>query len=43
MFTGERNVNVSADGSTVQNIATHKAVMQKLADKGGIVPDSLRN
>ena len=39
----ELNVHASADGSAEQNIALHKAVMQKLADNGGIVPDSLRN
>ncbi len=32
-----------ADGSAEQNIALHKAVMAKLAENGGIVPDSLRN
>ena len=39
----ELNVHAAADGSAEQNIALHKAVMQKLADNGGIVPDSLRN
>jgi hypothetical protein len=39
----ELNVHASADGSAEQNVALHKAVMQKLADNGGIVPDSLRN
>jgi hypothetical protein len=39
----ELNVHASADGSAEQNIALHKTVMQKLADNGGIVPDSLRN
>jgi hypothetical protein len=39
----ELNVHASADGSAEQNIALHKAVMQKLADNGGIIPDSLRN
>ncbi|MFL5294747.1 MAG: DUF3597 domain-containing protein [Phenylobacterium sp.] len=38
----ELNVHVGADGSAEQNIALHKAVMQKLAENGGIVPDSLR-
>jgi len=42
-LAGELNVHVAADGSAEQNIALHKAVMQKLADNGGIVPDSLRN
>jgi hypothetical protein len=39
----ELDVHASADGSAEQNIALHKAVMQKLADNGGIVPDNLRN
>ena len=38
----ELNVHVGADGSAEENIALHKAVMRKLADNGGIVPDSLR-
>ncbi|RZL83630.1 MAG: DUF3597 family protein [Sphingomonas sp.] len=42
-LAGELNVHVAADGSAEQNIALHKAVMQKLADNGGVVPDSLRN
>ena len=42
-LAGELNVHAAADGSAEQNIALHKAVMQKLADNGGIVPDSLRN
>ncbi len=39
----EVNVHVGADGSAEQNIALHKAVMAKLAENGGVVPDSLRN
>lgn len=39
----ELNVHAGADGSAEQNIALHKAVMAKLADNGGVVPDSLRN
>ena len=39
----ELNVHVGADGSAEQNIALHKAVMAKLAENGGVVPDSLRN
>ncbi len=42
-LASELNVNAAADGSAEQNIALHKAVMQKLSDNGGIVPDSLRN
>ena len=39
----ELGVHAGEDGSAEQNIALHKAVMAKLADNGGIVPDSLRN
>ncbi|WP_294214125.1 DUF3597 domain-containing protein [uncultured Sphingomonas sp.] len=39
----ELGVHVGEDGSAEQNIALHKAVMAKLAENGGIVPDSLRN
>jgi 3-oxoacyl-ACP reductase-like protein len=39
----ELGVHEGADGSAEQNIALHRAVMQKLAENGGIVPDSLRN
>lgn len=39
---GELNVHAGADGSAEQNMALHKAVMQKLAENGGKVPDSLR-
>ena len=39
----ELDVHVGADGSAEENIALHKAVMAKLAENGGIVPDSLRN
>ncbi len=42
-LAAELNVHAAADGSAEQNVALHKAVMQKLADNGGIVPDSLRN
>ena len=38
----ELNVHAGADGSAEQNIALHKAVMQKLAENGGKVPDSLK-
>ena len=38
----EINVHVAADGSAEENIALHKAVMQKLAENGGKVPDSLK-
>jgi len=39
----ELNVHAGADGTAEQNIALQKAVMQKLAENGGQVPDSLRN
>jgi hypothetical protein len=34
--------HAGADGSAEENIALHKAVVQKLADNGGQAPDSLR-
>ncbi len=42
-LANELNVHVGADGSAEENIALHKAVMDKLAENGGIVPDSLRH
>ncbi|WP_093299224.1 DUF3597 domain-containing protein [Sphingomonas sp. NFR04] len=39
----ELDIHVGADGSAEQNIALHKAVMAKLAENGGVVPDSLLN
>jgi hypothetical protein len=39
----ELGVRAGDDGSAEQNIALHRAVMDKLAANGGIVPDSLRN
>jgi hypothetical protein len=42
-LAGELNVRVGEDGSAEQNIALHKAVMAKLAENGGVVPDTLRN
>ena len=39
----ELGVNAGEDGSAEQNIALHKAVMAKLAENGGVVPDSLRD
>jgi hypothetical protein len=38
----ELNVHAGADGSAEENIALHRAVMQKLAENGGVVPASLR-
>ena len=39
----ELGVRAGEDGSAAQNIALHEAVMKKLKDNGGIVPDSLRD
>jgi hypothetical protein len=39
----ELNVNAGAHGSAEQNIALHKAVMRKIAENGGKVPDSLKD
>lgn len=38
----ELSVRAGADGSAEENIALHKAVMQKLEENGGKVPDSLK-
>ncbi len=40
-LAGELNVHVAADGSAEENIALHKAVMQKLAENGGKIPGGL--
>lgn len=40
-LAGELNIHAGADGSAEQNIALHKAVMQKLAANGGKVPAEL--
>ena len=42
-LANELDVHAGDDGSAEQNIALHKAVMAKLAENGGMVPDSLRN
>lgn len=39
----ELGVHAGDNGSAEQNIALHRAVMDKLAANGGIVPDNLRN
>ena len=39
----ELGVNAGAHGSAEQNIALHKAVMKKLAENGGKVPDSMKD
>ncbi len=38
----ELNVHAGADGSAEENIALHKAVMQKLEENGGKVPASMK-
>jgi hypothetical protein len=42
-LAGELGVHAGADGTAEQNIALQKAVMAKLAENGGKVPDSLRH
>ena len=39
----ELNVNAGAHGSAEQNIALHKAVMRKIAENGGRVPESMQH
>ncbi|MFL5286025.1 MAG: DUF3597 domain-containing protein [Rhodopila sp.] len=39
----ELSVHAGADGTAEQNIALHRAVMQKLAENGGKIPDNLRH
>ena len=41
-LAAELNTHAGANGTAEQNIALHKAVMQKLADNGGKVPDSMK-
>lgn len=38
----ELSVHAGADGSAEQNMALHKAVVAKLAENGGKVPDSMK-
>ena len=42
-LANELNVHAGGDGTAEQNIALQKAVMNKLAENGGKVPDSLRH
>ncbi|MDR7192039.1 DUF3597 domain-containing protein [Luteimonas terrae] len=42
-LAAELAVNAGAHGSAEQNLALHKAVMHKLAENGGKVPDDLKN
>lgn len=39
----ELNVHAGAQGSAEQNMALHKAVVRKLEENGGKVPESMRN
>ncbi len=39
----ELNVNAGAHGSAEQNIALHKAVMRKVAENGGKVPEMMKS
>jgi hypothetical protein len=39
----ELGVHAGTDGSAEENIALHRAVMDKLAENGGVVPDTMRN
>lgn len=39
----ELGVRAGEDGSAEQNITLHRAVMTKLAENGGVVPDDLRD
>lgn len=41
-LANELNVHAGDDGTAKENIALHKAVMEKLAENGGKVPDSLK-
>ncbi len=42
-LAAELGVRAGADGSAEQNVALHRAVMRKLAENGGKVPDSLKD
>jgi len=42
-LAAELGVNAGPHGSAEQNIALHKAVLKKLAENGGKVPDSLKD
>ena len=41
-LANELNLHAGADGTAEQNIALHKSVMQKLAENGGKVPESMK-
>ena len=42
-LANELGVHAGADGTAEQNIALHKAVMRKVAENGGKVPDSMKD
>jgi Domain of unknown function (DUF3597) len=42
-LASELNVHAGVDGSAEENIALHRAVMHKLEENGGKVPDSLKS
>jgi hypothetical protein len=42
-LANELNVHTAADGTAEQNVALHRAVMDKLAENGGKVPESLKH
>lgn len=42
-LAAELGVNAGAHGTAEQNIALHKAVMRKVAENGGKVPDSMKD
>lgn len=41
-LANELNVHAGPDGSAEENIALHQAVMKKLAENGGKVPDHMK-
>lgn len=42
-LAGELGVNAGPHGSAEQNIALHKAVVKKIGENGGKVPDYMKN
>jgi hypothetical protein len=42
-LASELNVHAGADGTPEQNTALHRAVMHKLEENGGKVPDSMKS
>ncbi|WP_158742445.1 DUF3597 family protein [Acidisphaera sp. L21] len=41
-LTTELDIHAGSDGSADENVALHKAVMRKLTNNGGKVPESMR-